>query len=342
MNKSKFLLTISLAIISAFACFFALILIFPNINAKNQTASVANYKETSGNFKKQDLPLKTTIYFVGDIMMTRGVKSSVIKNFSGDYNKLFLNLGDLKNADILMGNLEGDVSDKGKNVGSKYSFRMEPSILPTLKEAGFDIVSFANNHVGDWSITAFKDTLGRLSEIDILKTGAGLNKKEAEEPAIIEKNGIKFGFISFSDVGPVWMEAKTETAGILLASNPQMPEIIQNAKSKCDILIVSFHFGDEYKPIHNSRQEYLAHTAIDSGADMVIGHHPHVIQDIEMYKEKPIVYSLGNFIFDQYFSVETMQGMLFIARFENKNLVKTEQKLITLNKFYQPEGIFEE
>ena len=307
-----------------------------NIKQYNQTAQVSNILETIPQVENNI----TTLFFVGDMMLTRGVKSSVEKNFGGDYNELFKNLTELKNADILFGNLEGDVSDIGKNVGSKYSFRMDPIVLFALKEAGFDIVSFANNHVGDWSMSAFKDTLSRLKEVGILKTGAGVNKENAVNPTIIEKNGTKFGFLGFSDVGPNWIEVKINSPGILIASDPNIEEIIQNAKIKSDVLIVSFHWGEEYKLIHNKRQENLAHTAIDNGADIIIGHHPHVMEDIGEYKDKPIIYSLGNFIFDQSFSKDTMRGMLFSATFDGKNLVKTEQKIITLNNKYQPEGIF--
>lgn len=307
------------------------------VNKNNKTVPIENNTNITPQLVETK---KTTLYFVGDIMLTRGVESSVLKNFNGDYSKLFENLTMLKNADILLGNLEGDVSDKGNNVGSKYSFRMNPKILPVLKDAGFDIVSFANNHVGDWNMNAFKDTLSRLEEAGILKTGAGENKEDATNPTLIEKNGTTFGFLSFSDVGPNWIEAKENTAGILLASDPNLGEIIKNAKTKCDVLIVSFHFGEEYKLVHNKRQESLAHTAIDNGADMIIGHHPHVMEDIEEYKGKPIVYSLGNFIFDQYFSKDTMRGMLFSATYDGKNLVETNQKIITLNDKFQPEGIF--
>lgn len=310
-----------------------------NINSNNQVAQVGNLKEGGKIITPVTTP-KTTIFFVGDMMLTRGVESSVIKNFGGDFSKLFENLPEFKNADILFGNLEGDVSDIGNNVGSKYSFRMNPIIIPAIKEAGFDIVSFANNHVGDWNMSAFKDTLSRLNDAGILKTGAGINKSDAENPTIIEKNGIKFGFLGFTDVGPDWLKAGADTPGILLASDPNLVGIIQNAKTKCDVLIVSFHFGEEYKLVHNTRQENLAHQTIDSGADMVIGTHPHVMEDIEEYNGKPIVYSLGNFIFDQYFSKDTMRGMLYEATFEGKNLVGTKKKTITLNKNYQPEGIY--
>ncbi|MFA6354911.1 MAG: CapA family protein [Candidatus Paceibacterota bacterium] len=312
-----------------------------NINKETQKASVIEVIYPQNNNKIIEVESKdTTLVFVGDMMLDRGVETSVKNNFGGEFSKLFENLNELKDADILFANLEGPVSDVGNNVGSIYSFHMDPNVLPVIKDAGFDIVSFANNHVGDWNTKAFNDTLARLDNIGILKIGAGINKIDASEPKIIEKNGVKFGFIGFSDVGPAWMEAKDDTAGILLASDPNLPQIIQYAKAKVDVLIVSFHFGEEYKTIHNTRQEKLAKNAIDNGADLIIGHHPHVIEDVEIYNGKPIVYSLGNFIFDQYFSKNTMRGMLYKVTFSGNEIVNTESKIITLNKQYQPEGIF--
>ncbi|NCU28320.1 MAG: hypothetical protein EOM85_01455 [Candidatus Moranbacteria bacterium] len=283
---------------------------------------------------------KTTMVFVGDLMLTRGVESSVNKNFNGDYSLLFKNIENLKKADIVFGNLEGPVSDLGNNVGSKYSFRMNPSVITSLKEVGFDIFSFANNHVGDWNVSAFNDTLNRINDNGLLKTGAGKSYDEASDPTIIERNGIRFGFLGFSDVGPKWMEAKANTSGVLLASDPKYSEIITRAKEKADVLIVSIHFGDEYKPIHNKRQEELAHMAIDSGADLVIGHHPHVIEDAEYYKGKPIFYSLGNFIFDQSWSKETMRGLFVETTFEGKDLKEIKTLVSIQNKKFQIEGLF--
>lgn len=335
MKKNK-LYVIGIIIISIIGFYIGF-----NINEKIVGNRENLHKETSVEVKSiSSTDNKTTLIFLGDMMFDRGVKTSVNNNFDGDYNKLFNNILEIKNADILFGNLEGPVSSVGNNVGSIYSFRMNPSALDAIKNVGFDIVSFANNHVGDWNVKAFKDTLARLNNKGILKTGAGINKEDAENPVIIDKNSVKFGFIGFSDVGPAWMEAKTDSPGILLASNSRLSLIIENAKKKCDILIVSIHWGDEYKIIHNARQEKLAKIAIDNGADMVIGHHPHVIEDVITYKNKPIVYSLGNFIFDQSFSKNTMRGMLFSATFDGKDLTETKQKIITLNKKFQPEGIY--
>jgi poly-gamma-glutamate synthesis protein (capsule biosynthesis protein) len=334
-KKKNIFITIVLLMIISVVLFFAFSKI--ETGGKDQKAQVGNIFE---NNLLKPKPKIIKLFFVGDMMLTRGVESSVNKNFGGDFSKLFENLDELKSVDILFANLEGDVSDVGNNVGSKYSFRMNPTVLPALKNAGFDIVSFANNHIGDWNVSAFKDTLKRLDEIGILKTGAGVDKNDAVNPTLIESKGTTFGFLGFSDVGPNWMEAKEGTAGILLASDPNLLEIIKNAKTKCDILIVSFHWGEEYKTTHNKRQEELAHTAIDNGADMIIGHHPHVMQDIEEYKGKPIVYSLGNFIFDQKFSKDTMRGMLYSTTFQDGVLLETDKKIITLDKNYQPEGIF--
>lgn len=340
MNKKRLVYVISGVIVLA-----VVLLIGLNKNIKNN--------QEPGTVKtKKDLVIDqpVVITFVGDIMLDRGVKSSVNKNFNGDYTKLFekafLNVQDnpiflLKNDDITLGNLEGPVSDKGHNVGSKYSFRMNPEVLSALKDSGFDIFNVANNHAGDWSIDAFWDTLNNLSLNELAFTGGGINYTEASTVKIIEKNGVKIGFLGFSDVGPEWLLATSEKPGILSAKDPKIIDIIKEAKTKSDFLIVSFHWGDEYVK-QNKRQEYLAHLSIDNGADIIIGHHPHVKQDIEFYKEKPIVYSLGNFVFDQYFSEDTMNGLMIQIEVLKNGSIKIFRKFNTKqNKQFQIESIIE-
>lgn len=288
-----------------------------------------------------------TLAFLGDIMLDRGVRNSVNKNFKGDYSALFEKLSILKKSDIVFANLEGTASDKGKDLGNLYSFRMDPSVIPSLKGAGINMLSVANNHVGDWGRIAYIDTLSRLKENEIQYTGGG-SLFEAENPTIVEKNGIKIGYLGFSDVGPSWMEATEDSAGLLLANNPKFDIIIQNASKQVDYLIVSFHFGDEYKTKHNKRQEYLAHKAIDNGAKIVVGHHPHVIEDVEIYSPKSctqnscvgyIAYSLGNFIFDQKFSTNTMQGMFLEIKLNKNGSMSARKNTIKLNSFFQPDKI---
>lgn len=280
-----------------------------------------------------------TLAFGGDIMLARGVRSSVVKNFGNDYSALFQKLEIFKNSDIAFANLEGTASDQGADKGNLYSFRMDPAVIPAMKGAGLSVLSLANNHVGDWGRPAYTDTLARLKENEILYTGGGNTEAEAETPVIIEKYGMKIGFLAFSDVGPSWMEAKGENAGVLLATDPRFDEIVKNASAQVDYLVVSFHFGDEYKPIHNARQEFLAHKAADNGAKIVIGHHPHVPQDTEVYKNAFIAYSLGNFIFDQSWSKETMKGILLQIKLGRDGSMSVRKNNTQLNSAFQLEKI---
>jgi gamma-polyglutamate biosynthesis protein CapA len=274
--------------------------------------------------------------FVGDIMMDRAVRSSVEKNLEGDYGRLFEGVGFLKDADLAFGNLEGPVSDVGHNVGSIYSFRMAPASLLAVRDAGFDVLSVANNHAGDWSLVAFKDTLKRLSELNILAIGGGESYEQASQVQIKEISGIKIGFLAVSDVGPNWLKATDLQSGILLANDPNLPTLIKKASEGVDVLVVSYHFGEEYKTHSNIRQQFLAHQAIDNGATLVVGHHPHVIQETENYKNGVIAYSLGNFIFDQNFSPETMEGGVWEVVLDGAQIKSTDLKKVKLNNFFQP------
>jgi len=284
-------------------------------------------------------PNFVTFTFAGDIMLDRGVRNSVVKNFNNDYSALFEKVDILKKSDIVFANLEGTASDQGTDQKNLYSFRMNPSVIPTLKGAGVSVVSVANNHIGDWGRIAYVDTLSRLKENEILFTGGGNTKTEAETVTVIEKYGLKIGFLGFSDVGPNWMEAKDDKTGILLASNPDFDEIIKNAVKQVDYLVVVFHFGEEYKDKHNARQESLAHRAVDDGAKIVIGSHPHVIEDTEIYKNSFIAYSLGNFIFDQSWSKPTMQGMLLELKLFRDGSMTVKKDITQLNSVFQISNI---
>ena len=305
---------------------------------KDQLASLNSIEPEIDFIPYPDYVIMT---FAGDVMLDRGVEASVKKNLEGNFSRLFDNFTMFQNDDISFINLEGPVSDVGYNVGSKYSFRMDPQVLPKLKDAGVDIVSFANNHIGDYTAKAFVDTLKRLSDNGILFAGGGANYTEASTPTVIEKNNIKTCFLAYSDVGPNWMKATEKNPGILLLSDLNFSNTISSAKSVCDVLVVSVHWGDEYKP-HTARQTKFAHLAIDSGADIVVGHHPHVPQDVEIYNNKPIMYSLGNFIFDQSWSKPTMQGLVVQLK-AYKDGSTTDMKMFTTqqNKFFQIESITE-
>lgn len=276
------------------------------------------------------------IVLVGDMMLDRGVELSVTKSVGGDFNWLFANTSELAKADILFGNLEGPVSDLGYNVGSIYSFRMETGVVSALVAAGFDVLSLANNHIGDWTLVAALDTKQRLAESGIKSVGLGDNKLDAATPVIFDKSGQKIGWLAFSDVGPDWLAANETSAGIIIAADESLPQIINTASQAVDHLVVSFHFGNEYETRSSIRQQELAHLAIDHGARLVVGHHPHVVQEVERYKTGLIAYSLGNFIFDQSFSPETMRGLVLEVELDKTGIKSARTRVSQLDQYFRP------
>ena len=337
-HKDKELI-IALLFIGLFAGFSGRIfetLSFPSPTDTGLNQATAILATQENIVSKEPIPPTVTLGFVGDIMLSRGIAQTVTKKLNGDYFKLFEHMEILKEPDIMFGNLEGPVSDQGSDKRNLYSFRMDPIVIDVLHEAGFDVLSFANNHVGDWRKEAFEDTLLRLKAGGILACGAGMTKAEAEAPAIIVQEKFRIGFLCFSDVGPVDYEATETTSGILLANDPDFAGIVSRANAQVDALIVSFHFGNEYETVHNTRQEALAKQAIDNGAVLVVGAHPHVAQDIGTYKDAPILYSLGNFIFDQNFSKDTSFGHFATAMLTGKKVSNVVPHKVVFDKNFVP------
>jgi len=319
--------------------FLSAILFFNKLFALNTEVSSLYLKASISQplFQKKK---QLTLVFVGDIMLDRGVEQQIKKNGNNDFRFPFLKIADeLQKADIAFGNLEGPISDKGQKVGSIYSFRMDPKAVDGLVFAGFDVLSVANNHMFDYSRKAMEDTFSRLKESGIEYVGGGLNEAEAYSPIIKEINGTKIAFLAFTNLGSPSWEAKNDRSGIAFLEKGKLEKSIKEAKQKADVVTVSMHFGDEYKPSPNLEQKTLAQFAIDSGADLVIGHHPHVIEPVEKYKEGYIAYSLGNFIFDQNFSEETMKGLMLKVIIKNAKIKEVVPVEFKINQNFQPEII---
>lgn len=271
---------------------------------------------------KEEKPV--TLLFVGDIMLSRMVGEQTLA--SGDWRWPFLRIADfLKSADLTFANFENPVSDRGTKVGSIYSFRADPRMLAGLVYAGTDVVSVANNHIWDYGRQAFLDTLDHLSENGIGSIGAGLSYAQAHAGIIKTVGDTRVGYLAYTNLLPASVAAKDDEAGVSYLVPAEMVQDIQALRPKVDVLVVSFHMGDEYHATHNAEQEKVFREAIDSGADLVIGHHPHVVQEVETYGAGYIAYSLGNFIFDQNFSKETTQGLAIKAYIKNKTLDHIEQ-----------------
>ncbi|PIQ92918.1 MAG: poly-gamma-glutamate biosynthesis protein [Parcubacteria group bacterium CG11_big_fil_rev_8_21_14_0_20_39_14] len=276
-----------------------------------------------------------TLMFVGDVMLSRQVGKKMEKE--NNWKWPFLKIADtLKEADILFGNLEGPISDKGKNIGSIYSFRTDPRAIEGLNFAGFDVLSVANNHILDWDREAMEDTLRKLKEAGINYVGGGFNEEEAHSAALKEAGGLKFAFLGYCGVGTEYWEAQKDKSGIAWLKKERLKEDIEKAKALADLVFVSMHFGEEYQTKQNSEQKDFARLAIDAGADLVIGHHPHVLQPIENYKNGYIAYSLGNFVFDQTFSPQTKESVVLKIIVENGKIKVVIPLKAEISNDFQP------
>lgn len=277
---------------------------------------------------------QTRLLFVGDIMLSRSVGATMEQR--GDWRWPFLPVADfLKSADITFGNLETTISERGRNVGSIYSFRANPKSVGGLTYAGFDALSVANNHIGDWTQQAMEDTFTILEANNIAVVGGGATQEDAHTAKVIERNGTRFGFLGYTDLGARYTEAVGDEAGIAWLDKAGMVADIKNAKTISDVVIVSIHMGEEYQTSANAYQRDIAAAALDAGATLFIGHHPHVVQDTKRQENGYIAYSLGNFIFDQSFSAETMEGLAVRATFEGATLKNIEELPIAISKQYQ-------
>lgn len=203
-------------------------------------------------------------------------------------------------ADIFMANEEFPFSTRGTPAEDKqFTFRVAPSLIFVFKELGIDIVTLANNHAMDYGTDALLDTCDTLDKAGIARVGAGKNLDEAKAPVILEAQGKKIGFLGASRVIPVgsWNATSTKP-GMLTTYDPKiLVDEIKKLRDQCDYLVVYVHWGIERNETPEDYQRSLGKQYIDAGADVVIGSHPHVLQGVEYYKGKPIVYSLGNFIF---------------------------------------------
>lgn len=280
---------------------------------------------------------EVSLIAVGDISFSRGVAE--ISKRHNDPNYPLLKVSDyLKSADLVFGNLETAITPGREIKGGEMVFRSDPITAQLLKNAGFSILSLANNHTPNFGDKGLKDTFKYLNEAGIKYAGAGNNDIEANQPAYIEKNGIKFAFLAYNsdDVVPASYQADSGHAGTAFMNKDKMVNAVKEAKKNADIVIVSMHAGVEYTDKPNEMQINFAHLAIDSGADLVIGHHPHTIQTVEEYKGKYIFYSLGNFIFDQMWSEKTRKGLTVKMLFDKKGVLKVEYHSVMIEDYCQP------
>lgn len=284
---------------------------------------------------KKEAAKQVQLVFVGDIMLSRAVAKQIREHQDASYP--FRRIVDsISSADLAFGNLEGPMSDKGTDQYHLYSFRADPATLEGLLYAGFDVLSVANNHMGDWGNAALLDTVLRLKYAGISPVGAGVDIAAAEAPVIREVHGAKIAYFAATDQIPEKFIANEGHEGVNDFDLTRMANAVKETKKDVDVVIVSLHWGGEYETSPRPSMKETARALIDAGADIVVGHHPHVVQPVEEYHGGWIVYSLGNFVFDQTFSDATMQGLMVRATIERHAVVQLEEVPFKISSTFQP------
>ena len=242
-----------------------------------------------------------SICFTGDLLLDRGVRQQIERKGSRSLFEHVSPVFELYDAVVV--NLECPVTEKVSPLHKKYIFKADPEWVQALSDAGISHATMANNHTNDQGRDAMDETFQYLGKHHIRGIGYGINQNEACSPTLIRKHGMSvaiFNSVTIPLENWVYLSA---SPGICQAKPHEMIARIKAYKEDhpAHFIVVVLHWGVEFAEHPTDEQRYQARSIVDSGADAVIGHHPHVVQDLERYKGKPILYSLGNFVFDQHY-----------------------------------------
>jgi len=251
------------------------------------------------------------LVFAGDVVLDDTAGALIAQG--GDP---FVDFADVfARADIRVANLECVVATTGEPGDKNYTFRAHPRVLPVLKKH-FDALALANNHSGDYGRAAFAEMLGLLNQAGLAAIGGGHNLREAHTPWIVERKGLRIALLAYVEFKPRAFEAGAGTPGVAWSGEDEqvLQDVIDARRvHHADIVIPFMHWGWEEEPQPSPRLRAFARRLIDAGADMVVGGHPHVTQGADIYKGKPIIYSLGNFLFNSFETEATTTGWVLSA-----------------------------
>ncbi|KAF1724755.1 MAG: CapA family protein [Pseudoxanthomonas sp.] len=260
-----------------------------------------------------------SLIFVGDIMVAETPGELIARG--EDPFQPFAAL--LSSHDVRIGNLECVVATTGTAEEKPYTFRADPRTLPVLKRH-FDAVSLANNHSGDFGKAAFAEQLALMDKAGLPYFGGGRDATAAHAPWIVERNGVRIALLGYVEFKPRSFEADASRPGVAWSGEDDdvIEDIIAARRvHRADIVIPFMHWGWEDEPDPSPRLRAFARRMIDAGADMVVGGHPHVTQGAEYYRGKPIIYSLGNFLFNGFDTPATTTGWVLSARVDRTGVV---------------------
>lgn len=291
-------------------------------------------------------PTVTTATIVGDIMLARRVGARLAGD--GDFAAALRPTATrLAGADLTVGNLEGTLSRLGRPRQGGDSFGADPRVRRGLRLAGFDVLSLANNHSGDFGPASLIETVRRVRDAGIVPVGAGANLAEARQPAVVARNGVRFGVIAFDAIGETPAALAQQPGAFRLRMQPRTGPLVpgdldrvldsvRGLRPRVDVLMVLPHWGTQYTTRTVADQRRVGRALVDAGADIVVGGHPHWVQGVEIHRGAPIAYSLGNYVFDMDFSRETQEGAFLELVFWGHELKAAEFVPVRIGADFAP------
>lgn len=311
--------------------------------APSEPSSPSAPTQTTSAPPKPEPEPAITLTVVGDIMLGRGVTEAHREPTATLRALRPL----LQRADVTVGNLESTLSTDGAPTQGDDSFAASPAVLGGLEAAGFDALSLANNHVGDYGDRALVKTVAAFDGSGIAPFGAGPNLSAAIRPAIIERDGVRVGFLGFNAIGETPM-AGPRTPGALSVRMPprtgplnsgdlaRVLQAVRRLAGRVDAVVVVPHWGQQYTHVAEPVQRRVARRLVDAGADLVAGGHPHWVQGLERYRGVVIAHSLGNFVFDMDFMEQTMEGVALTATIRPGRVVGVRLTPYRLDSSFTP------
>lgn len=311
----KRILVFSGIIVGALVLLNAVVLVTGSKLVKSSTSEIQISSPVEKVVHEKRITLKEPenikLTFVGDIMLDRYIRDKA-ENADRGYHHIFLDVKDLfLESDAVIANLEGSVTDY-KSVTTynqadpnHYRFTFDPEILSSFKAANIRILSLDNNHILDFGKDGLAKTQDHIAKSGLTSFGDPYNKDAVYTETI---NGLNIAFISYNE--------------FLKPDSKTTIEKIREYEGKVDFTIVYPHWGVEYAETPRESDRALAHQFVDAGADLVVGAHPHIIQKKEIYNEAPIYYSLGNFVFDQYFSEDVRCGLILTLEITQDGVIE--------------------
>ncbi|HJW72445.1 MAG TPA: CapA family protein [Geothrix sp.] len=248
-------------------------------------------------------PQTLTLVAVGDILMHQDVKKAATQE-PGGFPALWQDLVPLfKDADLAFGNLETPVAPATGRPGVPFQFNAPEALPAALRTSGFTVLSTANNHAFDQGAKGVRETVDRLKAAGLVAIGSGTDRAQAENLQVIERQGFRVAFLGFTDIFNIDLNRKATEPWVRALDLEPAVLAVREARRRADLVVVSIHWGNEYQHVPTRRQRDIARALVDAGCDVILGHHPHVLQSAEILESAGrkafVAYSLGNFISNQ-------------------------------------------